>query len=82
MTDDQVVDDLDLHEFARFGQLPGQAKVFFAGLQISGRMVVAEDNGGGPVFEGGFKYHFRINHCPCHTAAAESMPAQHRIAAI
>ena len=52
--DDDMVENLDLKEPGGEDEVPGQFPVAEGGLGVAGRVVVAEDEGGGVVEEGRF----------------------------
>ena len=45
MTDDDVVEDIDIHHFSAFDQAAGQGAVFVARLCIPAGMIVAAYDG-------------------------------------
>lgn len=53
VADDDVVEDLDVEEFAGGDELAGDMNVFGGGGGVAGGVVVGDDDGGGVVAEGG-----------------------------
>ena len=54
--DDDVVEHPDAHHLARLDEAAGDGPVLGGGARVPGRVVVREDDGGGPVGEGGAEH--------------------------